>query len=82
MTGTQESLTSGERLLEILRGLGVKDDHLHVVDPVPQKHKENVELFKKEIEHPGLSVIVPTRACLHALRKVGKPGKEAAPASA
>jgi indolepyruvate ferredoxin oxidoreductase alpha subunit len=82
MTGTQESLTSGERLLEILRGLGVKKDHLHVVDPVPQKHKENVELFKKEIEHPGLSVIVPTRACLHVLRKVGKPGKEAAPASA
>jgi indolepyruvate ferredoxin oxidoreductase alpha subunit len=69
MTGAQDSMTSGERLLEVLRGLGVKDEHLHVIDPVPQKHGENVELIKKEVEHPGLSVIIPTRACIHVKRK-------------
>jgi indolepyruvate ferredoxin oxidoreductase alpha subunit len=69
MTGAQESLTTGERLLEVIRGLGVGEDHLHVMDPHPKKHAENVELVKKEIEHRGLSVIVPTRACIHVKRK-------------
>lgn len=64
MTGMQESLASGERLIAILRGLGVHPDHLHVMDPRPQKHQENVELIRREIEHRGLSVIVPTRPCI------------------
>ena len=45
------------------------EDHLHVMDPHPKKHAENVELVKKEVEHRGLSVIVPTRACIHLRRK-------------
>lgn len=69
MTGTQESLGSGERLLEILRGLGVHPDHLHVIDPLPRQHAGNVDLIKREIEYHGLSVIVPTRACIHVNRK-------------
>jgi indolepyruvate ferredoxin oxidoreductase alpha subunit len=69
MTGAQQSLTTGERLLEVLRGLGVNEDHLHVMDPHPKKHAENVDLVKKEVEHRGLSVIVPTRACIHVKRK-------------
>jgi indolepyruvate ferredoxin oxidoreductase alpha subunit len=64
MTGGQESFTCGERLLEVLRGLGVNPDHMHVIDPRPQKHAENVELLKREIEHRGLSVIIPKRACV------------------
>ena len=64
MTGGQDSFTCGERLIEVLRGLGVSPDHLHVIDPRPQKHTENVELIRREIEHQGLSVIVPKRACV------------------
>jgi len=64
MTGGQESFTCGERLLEVLRGLGVSSEHLHVIDPRPQKHAQNVELIRREIEHHGLSVIVPKRACV------------------
>ena len=70
MTGAQESFTTGERLLEVLRGLGVDPEHMHVIEPLPQKHAENVELIKKEVAHRGLSVIVPTRACIHARRKL------------
>jgi indolepyruvate ferredoxin oxidoreductase alpha subunit len=70
MTGTQDSHTTGERLLEVLRGLGVKQDHMHVIDPRPQRHADNVELIKREIEHRGLSVIIPTRACIHLHKKV------------
>lgn len=69
MTGTQESFTCGERLLEVLRGLGVKDEHLHVIEPLPSKHRDNVELIRREVRHRGLSVIVPTRPCIHVKRK-------------
>jgi indolepyruvate ferredoxin oxidoreductase alpha subunit len=43
---------------------------MHVIDPLPQKHAENVELMKREIDHPGLSVIIPTRACIHLRKKL------------
>ncbi len=69
MTGAQSSLACGERLVEILRGLGVDGEHLHVIEPVPRKHAENVELIKREIEYPGLSVVIPTRPCIHLKRK-------------
>ncbi|RMG48548.1 MAG: indolepyruvate ferredoxin oxidoreductase [Acidobacteria bacterium] len=81
MTGAQESLTHGERLLEVLRGLGVSDEHLHVIEPVPKRHAENVELIRKEIEHRGLSVIVPRRPCIH-LKRRHRAGEQAAAAGA
>jgi len=69
MTGTQECFTSGERLLDVLRGLGVADEHLHVIEPLPKNHTDNVELIRREVRHHGLSVIVPTRPCIHVKRK-------------
>jgi indolepyruvate ferredoxin oxidoreductase alpha subunit len=77
MTGAQESLTSGERLLEVLRGLGVGESHLHVMDARHQRHAENVEMIKAEIAHPGLSVIVASRACIHARRAEKEMEREA-----
>jgi indolepyruvate ferredoxin oxidoreductase alpha subunit len=65
MTGAQESLTTGQRLIDVLRGLGVNDDHLHVIDPHKKHHAENVALIQREIDHRGLSVIVPNRECIH-----------------
>jgi indolepyruvate ferredoxin oxidoreductase alpha subunit len=70
MTGTQESMACGEQLLQVLRGLGVDDDHMHVIEPLSRQHGDNVDLIRKEIEHPGLSVIIPTRACIHLGRKL------------
>ena len=68
MTGTQESMASGSRLIDILHGLGVAPDHLHVIEPLPRLHAGNVDVIRREIEHRGLSVIVPTRACIHVRR--------------
>ncbi|MCB8932691.1 MAG: thiamine pyrophosphate-dependent enzyme [Fimbriimonadaceae bacterium] len=62
MTGAQDSMATGEPLLEILRGLGVKD--LHLVEPLPKHRAENVEVLRKAIDHKGLSVIVARRACI------------------
>ncbi|MBX7134581.1 MAG: hypothetical protein K1X67_18080 [Fimbriimonadaceae bacterium] len=63
MTGTQESMTTGEDLMEMLRGLGVKD--LHLVEPHKKNHALTVETIKHAIAHRGLSVIVSRRACIH-----------------
>ncbi len=80
MTGTQDSLACGDSLLGIIRALGVHPDHLHVLDPLPKHHDKNVEIIRREIEYRGLSVIVPTRACIHVRRRTGERPK--APACA
>lgn len=69
MTGAQESLETGEPLLELLRGLGVRD--LHTMDPLPKHHTTNVETIKRAIAHRGLSVIVAQRPCIQ-LKPHGK----------
>ena len=69
MTGGQEVFATGEDLLRILRGLGVCDEHLVQLKPLPAAHHDNVEAIRKEIAHRGLSVIVAQRACIHAKRR-------------
>lgn len=78
MTGAQESMSCGQALIDIVRGLGVKPEHLHVIEPLPKHHEANVALIRREIEHRGLSVIVPRRACIHVKRQ----SKDAAPVEA
>lgn len=78
MTGTQESMSCGQALIDIVRGLGVKPEHLHVIDPLAKHHESNVALIRREIDHRGLSVIVPRRACIHVKRQ----SKDAAPVAA
>ncbi|MCA9283886.1 MAG: hypothetical protein KDA22_01635 [Phycisphaerales bacterium] len=69
MTGAQESLSCGERLVEIIRGLGVDPAHIHVIEPLAKHHQANVDLIRREIEYPGLSVVIPRRACIHVKRQ-------------
>ena len=71
MTGQQESMATGEQLMDLLRGLGVKD--LQLLDPLPKNHAQNVEAIKRAIAHEGLSVIVARRPCIQI-----KPRKNAA----
>lgn len=69
MTGGQEIMATGEGLVNIIRGLGVKEEHLHVIRPVAKDHTKNTELLRKEINHRGLSVIVACRPCIQTTRK-------------
>ena len=69
MTGIQESMAVGEELVAVLRGLGVPEEHLHVIEPLPRNTEANVALIRREIEHRGLSVIIARRACIHVHRK-------------
>ena len=70
MTGTQDTMATGDQLVDILKGLGVKD--LHVFEPLPKRQQENIEVVRKAIAHHGLSVIVSRRACIYVKGK-GKP---------
>ncbi|OGR01181.1 MAG: hypothetical protein A2284_08215 [Deltaproteobacteria bacterium RIFOXYA12_FULL_61_11] len=69
MTGGQQSLLSGEALLNLLAGLGVDPEHLHSLLPRPQDHAANVEVLRKALRHQGLSVVVAARECLQAARR-------------
>lgn len=63
MTGAQDSSASG-RLINICRGIGVKEEHLHIITPLPKNLDKNLEIIRKEVEHDGLSIIVAQRPCV------------------
>ncbi len=68
MTGGQPSTGTG-KLDKICLGLGVEEEHLHIIRPLVRMHKENVEIFKKEFAYNGVSVIIPQRECIQTLGK-------------
>jgi len=75
MTGGQPTVATGEKLENIIRGLGVDLRHIRRIVPLKKNLEENVELIKEEVKHPGLSVIISFRACIYEARK-GKKGAE------
>lgn len=68
MTGGQDS--AGTNKFEaICRGLGVSDEHLKVVVPLPKNMEEITKVIREEIEYKGLSVIIPRRECMQTLQR-------------
>ena len=74
MTGTQPSFATGTRLLEVVGGLGIAKEHVRIITPLPKFHEENVRVFREEIAHPGLSVVIAVRECLEEAKKKNKFG--------
>ncbi len=68
MTGGQDSQGTG-KIEEICLGLGAHPDHVRTIDSLPKNHDEMVRLFKNEIEHKGLSVVVSRRECIQTARR-------------
>jgi indolepyruvate ferredoxin oxidoreductase alpha subunit len=69
MTGTQPTLLPSERIHELILGLGVSPEHCHKFEVHPRKVNELAELFRREIAHPGLSVVIAHRVCVEAARR-------------
>lgn len=69
MTGGQPTFASGEGLVRMVEGLGVKKDHIRVIEPLPKNLEENIQTFKEELEYRGLSVIIASRECVQEVRK-------------
>jgi indolepyruvate ferredoxin oxidoreductase, alpha subunit len=64
MTGLQPTVLPGSRLEPIVLGVGVDPDHVHVVDLVPNRPEELAAVLRKELEHPGPSVVIAVRECV------------------
>jgi indolepyruvate ferredoxin oxidoreductase, alpha subunit len=63
MTGGQDSSAFG-RIEDICLGVGVKKDHIIILDPSPKYHVENLAILKQELNYEGVSVIIPRRECI------------------
>ena len=75
MTGGQDS--AGTNKFEaICRGLGLSDEHLHVVVPLPKNMPEITEILRQEINYKGTSVIIPRRECIQTLQRHLKEAKK------
>jgi len=64
MTGGQPTMATDEQVVDLVAGLGVRRERIHVISPTPQKKAENVRLIREEIARDGLSVIIARRACV------------------
>ena len=69
MTGTQDSMSTGDRLDAIVKGVGVDPAHIRVINPLPKHHDENVKVILEETAYEGLSVIIPRRPCVQIRKK-------------
>ncbi len=75
MTGGQDS--AGTNKFEaICRGLGVSEEHLHVVVPLPKNMPEITQIIREEINYHGVSVIIPRRECIQTFKRHAKERKQ------
>ncbi|MDR0510596.1 MAG: indolepyruvate ferredoxin oxidoreductase subunit alpha [Rikenellaceae bacterium] len=68
MTGGQDSAGTG-RLEAICQGLGVDPAHICVVVPLPANMGQIREILRRELDHQGVSVIIPRRECIQTLKR-------------
>ena len=66
MTGGQTS-SAYEKIDGIVRGLGVEEEHIHVIKPLRRYHEENLKIFEQELAYNGVSVIIARRECIQTL---------------
>lgn len=71
MTGGQESAGQGH-LEAIALGLGVEEEHVRVITPLPRQHQANVRVISEELAYEGVSVIVARRECIETAKRKRK----------
>jgi len=76
MTGGQHS-SALNRLESICKGLGVDENHIRVLNPLPKRHEENTKAIKEELEYEGVSVVIPRRECIQTLGRRMRANKKA-----
>jgi indolepyruvate ferredoxin oxidoreductase, alpha subunit len=68
MTGGQPTILPPSRIEKLVLGLGVDRAHCHVITAHHRDTEKNGEIIRKEVEHPGLSVIIAVRECIETLK--------------
>lgn len=74
MTGGQEH-AGLNKLENICNGVGVNEEHIRIIKPLPKYHEENVKIIKEELTYNGTSVIIPRRECVQIASKKTKRNK-------
>ena len=69
MTGAQDSLANGDRLIALIAGIGVEKEHIRIIKPLPRNHEANTAVIGEELEYRGVSVIIAQRECIQILGK-------------
>jgi len=68
MTGQQPTVLPESRLEPLIAGLGVDPEHLHVIEITPRRVDDLAGLLRRELDHPGLSVVVAVRECIESAK--------------
>jgi indolepyruvate ferredoxin oxidoreductase, alpha subunit len=68
MTGGQPTILPPSRIEKLVLGLGVDPEHCHVITAHHRHTEQNRELIRREVEYPGLSVIIAVRECIETLK--------------
>lgn len=68
MTGGQPSPGLG-KIEDICKSVGVKPEHIRILNPLKKYHEENVKIIKEELAYNGVSVVIPRRECIQTLNK-------------
>ena len=63
MTGGQDSSAFG-KVDDLVRGVGVEEEHIRVIKPLRRHHEENTKVFQEELKYDGVSVIIARRECI------------------
>lgn len=66
MTGGQETICGEDALVNLVKGMGVDEKHLRILNPLPKNLEENAKIMREELDYRGPSVIIARRACLQA----------------
>ena len=77
MTGGQESSALG-KIEDICKAIGVEEDHIRVITPLPKNHEQIKAMLKEECEYKGVSVVIPRRICIQKAARDARAKKVAA----
>ena len=69
MTGAQSTILPSQKLKNLILGLGVGKEHVHVLKAEKSDEEKNVRVLKSEITYKGLSVIILHRECIVATKR-------------
>ena len=72
MTGGQQTILSSSRLEQLVLGLGVEPEHVKLIVPLRKHTEENSRIIRKEMEYPGVSVIIALRDCIQTIKEKKK----------
>jgi len=78
MTGGQPTILPSSALEPLVLGLGVHPDHLHVMEAHPKRVDDMAAVFRREIDHRGLSVVIAVRECIETAKRRRRDEKKGA----